>query len=412
MPYIVRGPGIEPGSRSDALIYLYDTFPTFCDLADIDIPTSIDDNDGRSFRAVLEGDSTTHRESVYGMYAGGRRPGIRSITDGRFKLIKYDVDNTNTQVTQMFDLDTNPFELLPDHGTPNIAESPAYAAIRNQLEAEMMIERLRNNDPDPFLGDRTLFRFEDGNADDTPTVHLDEFAFSGTGGALPTLKTEVPAPTDFVLGDANTLSLGFEQDLQQYLQVPDSDRAINFGAVPFTIEAWVQLSSLPTSNNFAGTMPVAMKKVIGASDTELDYMFLAAAGNYGDGTNFDHIAVHLGNGPVISSLSIPDTEWHHISVAVDPANNTVRFTLDDQVDTQILNTFGRPNNGPLIIGAHFNSNSQIDSAFDGCIDEFSITDSFLSLGQIQPLTAVNDVTDLDIRELEVDRDNLGFNPHL
>ena len=87
----------------------------------------------------------------------------------------------------------------------------------------MMIERLRNNDPDPFLGDRTLFRFEDGNADDTPTVHLDEFAFtndglafSGTGGALPTLKTEVPAPTDFVLGDANTLSLGFEQDLQQY----------------------------------------------------------------------------------------------------------------------------------------------------------------------------------------------------
>ena len=105
----------------------------------------------------------------------------------------------------MFDLDTNPFELLPDHGTPNIAESPAYAAIRNQLEAEMMIERLRNNDPDPFLGDRTLFRFEDGNADDTPTVHLDEFAFtndglafSGTGGALPTLKTEVPAPTDLV----------------------------------------------------------------------------------------------------------------------------------------------------------------------------------------------------------------------
>ena len=318
---------------------------------------------------MLEGDSTTHRESVYGMYAGGRRPGIRSITDGRFKLIKYDVDNTNTQVTQMFDLDTNPFELLPEHGTPNIAESPAYAAIRNQLEAEMMIERLRNNDPDPFLGDRTLFRFEDGNADDTPTVHLDEFAFSGTGGALPTLKTEVPAPTDFVLGDANTLSLGFEQDLQQYLQVPDSDRAINFGAVPFTIEAWVQLSSLPTSNNFAGTMPVAMKKVIGASDTE----------------------------------------WHHISVAVDPANNTVRFTLDDQVDTQILNTFGRPNNGPLIIGAHFNSNSQIDSAFDGCIDEFSITDGFLSLGQIQPLTAVNDVTDQDIRELEVDRDNLGFN---
>jgi choline-sulfatase len=29
VPYIVRGPGIAPGSRSDALIYLHDTFPDF-----------------------------------------------------------------------------------------------------------------------------------------------------------------------------------------------------------------------------------------------------------------------------------------------------------------------------------------------------------------------------------------------
>ena len=416
VPYIVRGPGIAPGSRSDALIYLHDTFPTFCDLAGIDVPTSIEDNDGRSFRSVLEGASPTHRGRAYGMYGGGNRPGIRAITDGRFKLIKYDIDNSDTQVTQMFDLETNPFELLPEHGTPNIAAQPAYAAIRNQLEAEMMSERLRNNDPDAFLGDRTLLRFEDGSAGDTPTTHFDEFAFtnngtaaSGTGGTLPLLKTEVPAATDFVLGEPNTLSLDFEQDLQQHLVIPHNDRAISFGAVPFTIEAWVKFESLPTSNDSASTMPVVMKKVIGAGDTNLDYLFLAAAGTMEGPSNFDKLAVHLGNSPIVSTLSIPDTEWHHISVAIDPPNNTLRFTMDDQVDTQTLTAFGTANLGPVIVGAHFDSSSQIDSSFDGCLDELSITDGFLSLAELQPLSVISDATDLQICELEVDRDNLTFN---
>ena len=46
VPYIVRGPGIAPGSHSDALIYLHDSFPTFADLAGIDLPATIDANDG------------------------------------------------------------------------------------------------------------------------------------------------------------------------------------------------------------------------------------------------------------------------------------------------------------------------------------------------------------------------------
>ena len=416
VPYIVRGPGITPGSSSDALIYLHDTFPTFCDLAGIDTPTSIDDNDGRSFRSVLEGASETHRERAYGMYAGGDRPGQRAITDGRFKLIKYDVDPSNTQVTQMFDLATNPFELLPEHGTPNIAEEPAYAAIRNQLETQMMAERIRNADPDPFLGDRTLLRFEGGDVDETPTTHLDEFPFnndavamSGTGGTLPFLKSDVAFATDFVLGETNTLSLDFEQDLQQYLQIPHNDRAINFGAVPYTIEAWVKLETLPTSNDIASAMPVVMKKVIGAGDSDLDYLFLAAAGNYGGTANFDKLAMHLGNRAVLSSLAIPDTNWHHISVAVDPPNNTIRFTMDDQEDTQALTAFGNTNLGPVVIGAHFNASSQVDSSFDGCIDEVSITDGFLSLAELQPLAAVNEVTDLEITDFAFDSGDFTFN---
>ena len=416
VPYIVRGPGITPGTRSDALVYLHDTFPTFCDLAGIDTPTSIDDNDGRSFRSVLEGDSATHREKAYGMYAGGDRPGQRAITDGRFKLIKYDINSSNTQITQMFDLAVNPFELLPEHGTTNIANEPAYAAIRSQLEAQMMAERLRNNDPDPFLGDRTLIRFEDGIAGDTPATHADEFAFtndaaalSGTGGNLPSLTSNVPFPTDFVLGEPNTLSLDLEQDFQQYLQIPHNDRAINFGAVPYTIEAWVKLETLPTGNNLASAMPVVMKKVIGASDADLDYLFLAAAGSYGGAAGFDKLAVQLGNGVIVSTLSIPDTNWHHISVAINPSNNIIRFTIDDQVDTQPLSALGKANTGPVVIGAHFDTSEQVDSSFDGCIDEFSITDGFLSLAELQPLMAVSDVADIAITDYDLDLENLTFN---
>ena len=105
-------------------------------------------------------------------------------------------------------------------------------------------------------------------------------------------SSDVPSETDYVLGEPNTLSLDLESNLQQYVQVED-DRALDFGDAPFTIEAWVKLESLPTGYNLQSSMPVAMKKVIGSADNTLDYLFLAAAGNYGDATTFNRLALHL-----------------------------------------------------------------------------------------------------------------------
>ncbi|MGJ8642232.1 MAG: sulfatase-like hydrolase/transferase [Luteolibacter sp.] len=385
VPYIVRGPGIAAGSETDALVYLHDTFPTLCDLAGLDIPSTIDTNDGQSFRDVLEGNGEG-RNALYGTYAGGDKPGMRAITDGRFKLIKYDVDGDATQVTQMFDLETNSFELLPEHGVPNIATLPAYAAIRQRLEETLTQQRIVNADPYAFLGDRTLLRFEDDTADRLPLGNSGTAA-SGNGGALPVFSADVPSQTDYVVGESNTASLDFEQDNQNYVQVA-SNSGLNFGAAPFTIEAWVKLETLPTSDNAASTMPVVMKKVIGSGDTTLDYMFLAAAGSYGDSITYNRLALHIEGSIIISSLSIPDTGWHHISVALDPVSDTLRFTLDDQADTLATTASGTVNAGPLIIGAHFNSSGVIDRSFDGLIDELSITDGFLDLAELQPLAAV------------------------
>ena len=388
VPYIVRGPGISPNSESDALIYLHDTFPTFCDLADIAPPDTIDANDGQSFREVLEGDSETFREYVYGLYAGGDKPGMRAVTDGRFKLIKYDVAANATQETQLFDLETNPFELLPEHGIPNLANHPAYALIRQELEEQLMQMRKDLGDPYALLGDRLLYRFEEGTNGLPSSTIPDALpwgnngtAMSGLGGS-PIYTNEVFSSLDYVMGQTNILALDFERDQQHYIQTPDA-RELDFENQPFTIEAWVKLETYPASTNLFDSQPIVQKKLLSTGDSDLNYMFLAAAGSYG--STGQELMLHLGNNVILSSLEVPDTNWHHLSVAFDPVADLVRFTMDDQVDTKISTQTPIANNGPLIIGAHFNIVGNIDRAFDGLIDELSISSGFLPLESLQPL---------------------------
>ena len=397
VPYIIRGPGIAPGSETDALVYLHDTFPTLCDLAGIAPPTTIGENDGKSFKPVLLGTTNTVRKVLYGLYAGGSKPGIRAVTDGRWKLIKYDVTSDTTQHTQLFDLETNPFELLPEHGVPNLAENPAYSLIRQHMEELLMAQRNLNVDPYAYLGDRVIYRFEEGSAGQDAGLVTDFLAWendgtamSGNSSALPVYSSDVSAPKDSVVGEANAMSLDFEQDNQNYVSVAHS-REFSFGAAPYTIEAWVALETLPSGLDLASTMPVVMKKVIPFADSQLDYLFLATAGQFGSGSNFANLGLITANGSVISSLSIPDTNWHHISVSFDPVADTVRFTMDDQVDIRTGITFsGLANTGPLVIGAHIDVAGNVDSAFDGLMDEVSVSAGYLSLEELQPLLNIPD----------------------
>ena len=52
VPFIVKGPGIKPGSRVEGNIYLLDVLATLCDLAGIPAPET---NEGLSFKPVLTG---------------------------------------------------------------------------------------------------------------------------------------------------------------------------------------------------------------------------------------------------------------------------------------------------------------------------------------------------------------------
>ena len=87
VPFIVKGPGVKPGTRVPGYIYLGDSLATLCDICGISPPET---NEGKSFLPVLEGKTQAVRDVLYGVYCGGRKPGIRSVRLGDWKLIKYE----------------------------------------------------------------------------------------------------------------------------------------------------------------------------------------------------------------------------------------------------------------------------------------------------------------------------------
>lgn len=149
VPYIVKGPGIKAGTRATGNVYLLDTLATLCDFAGIKSPES---NEGLSLRPVLEGKKDALREVLYGTYSGGTKPGMRCVKKGDWKLIKYDVMDGEVRETQLFNLKENPNEFIKEHGKndpklTNLAGDPAHAAKLKEMEALLLEEMRRLNDP-------------------------------------------------------------------------------------------------------------------------------------------------------------------------------------------------------------------------------------------------------------------------
>jgi len=98
-PLIMAGPGIPKG-KSDALAYLFDIYPTVCELAGIEPPKNID---GRSFVNVIQGKSPKHRDALLLAY----RDLQRAVVTPHDKLIHY----PKVKTTQLFNRKTDPFEM-------------------------------------------------------------------------------------------------------------------------------------------------------------------------------------------------------------------------------------------------------------------------------------------------------------
>lgn len=132
VPLVIAGPGIPQG-RTSAFAYLMDLFPTFISLAGAKAPEGID---GRDLTPVIRGESKAVREASY----LGYRDCMRSVSDGRWKLIRYPLVDR----TQLFDLEKDPHELT------NLADQPAHAATRKRLQDLLTAEMKAHDDSFPL----------------------------------------------------------------------------------------------------------------------------------------------------------------------------------------------------------------------------------------------------------------------
>jgi arylsulfatase A-like enzyme len=109
-PMIFAGPNIKPG-QSSALMYLFDLFPTACELAGVKTPEGLD---GKSVTPVIFGEEPAHRETVFLAYEKGQR----AVRRGDWKLYRFPLVNYSL----LFNLAEDPDELH------NLAEAPEQKA--------------------------------------------------------------------------------------------------------------------------------------------------------------------------------------------------------------------------------------------------------------------------------------------
>jgi arylsulfatase A-like enzyme len=135
VPMIMAGPGI-PHGKSNTLVYLYDIFPTVCELTGTPIPPQVE---SKSFEPIIAGKAAKVRDNIYTVYKDVQR-GIR---DDRWKLIQYPQINK----TQLFDLYNDPHELN------NLAGKPEYAAKVKEMMALLAKVQKEYDDTCPLVSE-------------------------------------------------------------------------------------------------------------------------------------------------------------------------------------------------------------------------------------------------------------------
>lgn len=148
-PLLVAGRGIPAGGSTQAFTYLLDIFPTVCALTGVSPPADLD---GFDLGSIWRGEKDSVRDRVFLAYRGL----MRSIRDGRWKLIRYPPINH----TQLFDLENDPDELN------NLASDPAQADRIEEMMGFLVEEQkaagddlaLSMDDPKPMEIDLSGFR--------------------------------------------------------------------------------------------------------------------------------------------------------------------------------------------------------------------------------------------------------------
>jgi len=119
-PLIIAGPGLPKGKSTAAFTYLFDIFPTLCELAGVPAPAGVF---GESLRPLWDGSKEQIRDTVFLPYIQVQR----AVRDERWKLIRY----PKLGFSQLFDLQNDPDE------TQSLYDDPARAPDIARLTAAM-----------------------------------------------------------------------------------------------------------------------------------------------------------------------------------------------------------------------------------------------------------------------------------
>jgi len=133
VPLFFTGPGIPQGKSVDAFAYLFDVFPTVCELVGAKVPEGLD---GKSLAPVLRGEAESVRDTIFLAYLGVQR----AVRRGNWKLLRYPQVNR----TQLFDLAADPVE------TKDLSTDPAHAARVKELLALMAEQQGLFGDTQPL----------------------------------------------------------------------------------------------------------------------------------------------------------------------------------------------------------------------------------------------------------------------
>jgi arylsulfatase A-like enzyme len=139
VPLIVAGPGVAADKRADAMCYLFDVMPTLGRLCGVAAPK---DSQGSEFSAVLKDPSRPARPFLMFGYKSVQK----ALNDGRWKVIRY----PHVDRTQLFDLQTDPYE------TTDLSASPEHAERIKAMLAKLGAEMKADGDDDPLTAAKVV----------------------------------------------------------------------------------------------------------------------------------------------------------------------------------------------------------------------------------------------------------------